>query len=44
VDLSQYVLPVLSANTQELAAHDDVLMQLDKSSGGKTVWRQMLAA
>ena len=44
VDLSQYVLPVLSANTQELTAHDDVLMQLDKSSGGKTVWRQMLAA
>jgi len=40
VDLSTYVLPVLPANAQELAAHDDLLTQLDKSSGGKTVWRQ----
>jgi len=39
VDLSAYALPVLPANAQELAAHDDVLTQLDKSSGGKTVWR-----
>jgi DNA polymerase-3 subunit epsilon len=40
VDLSTFVLPVLAANAQELAAHDEVLIQLDKSSGGKTVWRQ----
>lgn len=40
VDLSTYVLSVLPANAQELAAHDEVLTQLDKSSGGKTVWRQ----
>jgi DNA polymerase-3 subunit epsilon len=39
VDLSTYALQVLSANAQELSAHDDVLAQLDKSSGGKTVWR-----
>jgi DNA polymerase-3 subunit epsilon len=39
VDLSTYVLSVLPANAQELAAHDEVLTQLDKSSGGKTVWR-----
>jgi DNA polymerase-3 subunit epsilon len=39
VDLSTYALQVLSANAQELTAHDDVLAQLDKSSGGKTVWR-----
>jgi DNA polymerase-3 subunit epsilon len=39
LDLSTYALPVLPANAQELAAHDDVLTQLDKSSGGKTVWR-----
>jgi DNA polymerase III subunit epsilon len=38
-DLSTYALPVLPANAQELAAHDEVLTQLDKSSGGKTVWR-----
>jgi hypothetical protein len=25
--------------TQEAAAHDDVLKQLDKASGGKTLWR-----
>jgi DNA polymerase-3 subunit epsilon len=40
VDLSTYALPVLSANAQELAAHAEVLVQLDKSSGGKTIWRQ----
>jgi DNA polymerase-3 subunit epsilon len=40
LDLSIYVLPVLTANAQELVAHDEVLAQLDKSSGGKTVWRQ----
>ncbi len=39
-DLSQFVLPVLAANEQEIAAHDEVLAQMDKSSGGKTVWRQ----
>lgn len=41
VDLSAYVLPVVPANAHELAAHDEVLTQLDKSSGGKTVWRQL---
>jgi DNA polymerase-3 subunit epsilon len=44
VDLSRFVLPVLPANVQELSAHEDVLAQLDKSSGGKTVWRQVEAA
>jgi DNA polymerase-3 subunit epsilon len=39
LDLSVFELPVLSANEQELAAHEDVLKQLDKASGGKTVWR-----
>jgi DNA polymerase III subunit epsilon len=40
VDLKGFVLSVLQANTQELAAHDELLTQLDKSSNGKTVWRQ----
>jgi DNA polymerase-3 subunit epsilon len=44
VDLSQYALPVLLANAQERAAHEEVLAQLDKSSGGKTVWRQLHVA
>ncbi|CAM8656011.1 DnaQ DNA polymerase III, epsilon subunit and related 3'-5' exonucleases [Comamonadaceae bacterium] len=41
LDLRSMLLPVLEANAQEMAAHDDVLAQLDKSSGGKTVWKQM---
>jgi DNA polymerase-3 subunit epsilon len=41
VDLRNFVLPVLQANDQELAAHEEVLAQLDKSSGGKTIWRQL---
>lgn len=39
IDLSSYDLPVLPANEQELAAHESVLAQIDKASGGKTVWR-----
>ena len=39
VDLSTIKLAVLRANEQELSAHQDVLGQMDKSSGGKTAWR-----
>ena len=39
VDLSRFDLTVLVANESEVAAHDDVLTQLDKASGGKTIWR-----
>ena len=39
IDLSGFDLPVLRASEQELAAHAEILAQLDKSSGGKTVWR-----
>jgi len=39
LDLRSIQLPVLEANAQEIAAHEDVLSQLDKSSGGKTVWK-----
>jgi DNA polymerase-3 subunit epsilon len=39
MDLSGFDLPVLSANAQEVAAHDDVLTQIDKASSGKTVWK-----
>ncbi|TSA09855.1 MAG: DNA polymerase III subunit epsilon [Comamonadaceae bacterium] len=41
IDLSVFKLPVLSANEQEMAAHEQVLAELDKASGGKTVWRLM---
>jgi DNA polymerase-3 subunit epsilon len=39
VDLRSYLLPVLSAAEHELAAHEQLLLQLDKSSGGKTLFR-----
>ena len=39
VDLSSIKLAVLRANEQEMSAHLDVLGQMDKSSGGKTAWR-----
>jgi DNA polymerase-3 subunit epsilon len=39
VDLSRLALPVLAANAQELAEHEELLAQIDKSSGGKTIWR-----
>jgi DNA polymerase-3 subunit epsilon len=39
MDLSAIALPVLAANDQEITAHDEVLKQIDKSSGSKTVWR-----
>lgn len=39
VDLRSFRLRVVSANDQELAAHEDVMVQMDKSSGGKTIWR-----
>ena len=39
VDLSGIALPVLQASAAELAAHETVLAEIDKASGGKTVWR-----
>jgi len=44
VDLSGFVLPVIQANTLEQAAHEEQLAQLDKASGGKTIWRQAVSA
>ncbi|MEQ6434145.1 DNA polymerase III subunit epsilon [Comamonas sp. w2-DMI] len=40
VDLSSFKLQIVRANAQELEAHEDVLVQMDKSSGGKTAWRK----
>ena len=39
IDLSAFVLPVLAANGAELADHERVLGEIDKASGGKTLWR-----
>jgi DNA polymerase-3 subunit epsilon len=39
IDFSQFTLPVLLASEAELAAHEVLLTELDKASGGKTAWR-----
>jgi DNA polymerase III subunit epsilon len=43
IDFSRFDLPVLLADEAELAAHEGVLAELDKSSGGKTAWRNLVA-
>jgi DNA polymerase-3 subunit epsilon len=43
-DLTQYALPVIQASDDERAAHEVVLRELDKASGGKTLWRAWSAA
>ena len=42
-DLSRYALPVIAPSDDELAAHEAVLTDLDKASGGKTLWRALAA-
>lgn len=43
IDLSRIVLQVLRASEQEVAEHDATLGQIDKASGGKTIWKAALA-
>jgi DNA polymerase-3 subunit epsilon len=43
IDFSTFELPVLAANDMEAAAHEKLLAELDKASGGKTVWRALVA-
>ncbi|MFT4266296.1 MAG: DNA polymerase III subunit epsilon [Xenophilus sp.] len=43
VDLRSFVLPVLSASESELAEHAKALADLDKASGGKTLFRRSSA-
>jgi DNA polymerase-3 subunit epsilon len=43
IDLSTFVLPVPEPTPEELEAHDRLLADLDKASGGKTVWRALVA-
>ena len=42
LDLRGFDLPVLAANDQEIAAHAEVIKQIEKTSGGKTVWQASL--
>ncbi|HEX6703683.1 MAG TPA: DNA polymerase III subunit epsilon [Albitalea sp.] len=43
IDFASFDLPVIAANEDELAAHDLLLAELDKASGGRTVWRALVA-
>jgi len=43
VDLSAFELPVILATADEADAHEQLLAALDKASGGKTVWRALVA-
>ena len=44
IDLRGLNLPILRASEQEQAAHAELLAQIDKASGGKTIWRTVQAA
>jgi DNA polymerase III subunit epsilon len=39
IDLRAFELVVVKASESECVNHEEVLQQIDKSSGGKTVWR-----
>ena len=39
IDLRNFDLPLLNANELEIAAHEGVLVDIDKASRGQTVWR-----
>jgi DNA polymerase-3 subunit epsilon len=43
LDLSGFSLPVIAPDADDIAAHEAVLKDLDKASGGKTVWRTLAA-
>jgi DNA polymerase-3 subunit epsilon len=44
VDLVQFELLVIEPDADELAAHQGLLGELDKASGGKTIWRTLHSA
>ena len=43
IDLSTFELIVVEPTVEELAAHQAALAELDKASGGRTVWRSLVA-
>ena len=44
IDFSRLDLRVIAASTDELGAHESLLRDIDKASGGQTVWRAFEAA
>jgi DNA polymerase III subunit epsilon len=43
IDLSTFNLPVLLAQVDELSAHEQVLLEVDKASSNQTQWRSLVA-
>jgi DNA polymerase-3 subunit epsilon len=43
VDLRSFELPVIEPTDDELAAHQAMLAELDKASGGRALWRSAVA-
>jgi DNA polymerase III subunit epsilon len=43
IDLSAFNLPVLLAQADELSAHEQVLLEVDKASSNQTQWRSLVA-
>ena len=43
IDFDSFDLRVLAANDSEAAAHDAMLLELDKASSGKTTWKALVA-
>ncbi len=43
VDLGAYALPVLPAAAEEVTAHEALLADIDKASGGKAAWQPAVA-
>ena len=44
MDYSAFKLPVIRATAEEMAFHEKLLDEIDKASGGKTIWRQTASA
>jgi DNA polymerase-3 subunit epsilon len=44
MDYSAFKLPVIRATAEEMAEHEKLLDEIDKASGGKTLWRQTSSA
>ena len=41
IDLASYTLAAVAVPADERVAHEAVLAELDKASGGKTQWRRL---
>jgi DNA polymerase III subunit epsilon len=43
IDFASFDLRVLAANEEEVLAHDAMVIELDKASGGKATWKALVA-